>query len=91
MITFGVDPSLTLQNLNLFVAERETGRQGPLTAIGNKDGKTTIEINDLDPAGAPATPSVITTGSLPAGAKLIGKGKIYVSGTLTDATAYSPI
>jgi hypothetical protein len=85
-------PTRTLAELNQFVREQETGLQGPLTAIGNKDGSTTIEINDLDPGGAPAMPSVIiTTGGRPAGAKIIGTGKIYVSGTLTDATAYSRV
>jgi hypothetical protein len=92
MAIFGVDPNYTLDELNQFVEERETARQGPLTAIGNKDGKTIIEIDTLDPAGAPATPSKITTaGTPPAGARIIGRGKIYVSGTLTDATAYKPV
>jgi hypothetical protein len=83
-------PSWTLAELNQFVSEQETILGGPLTNIGNKDGKTTITINDLDPNGSPATHSVITTSAPPAGAKVIGAGKIYVSGTLTDATAYKP-
>jgi hypothetical protein len=84
------DPNRTLSELNQFVAQSEMGLNGSLKAIGNKDGKTTIEIDGLDPAGKPATASVIATGTPPAGAKVIGKGKIYVSGTLTDATAYKP-
>lgn len=84
-------PNRTLAELNEFVGQQEGDLQGPLTAIGNKDGSTTIQINDLDPAGAPAKPSVIiTSGVPPAGARVIGTGKIYVSGALTDATAYKP-
>jgi len=83
--------NFTLLDLNIFLKEQETVLGGPLTRIGNKDGKTTLEINDLDPAGAPAPPSVIiTSGAPPAGAQVIGTGKIYVSGALTDATAYRP-
>lgn len=88
--TVAIEPNQTLVQINQFVAQSEMGLNGPLTAIGNKDGKTTIDINDLDPAGKPAKSSIVTTGSPPAGAKTIGKGKIYISGTLTDATAYKP-
>jgi hypothetical protein len=54
-------PNRTLAELNEFVGQQEEDLQGSLTAIGNKDGSTTIQINDLDPAGAPTKPSVIIT------------------------------
>jgi hypothetical protein len=81
------DPSSTLAQLNQLVAQSEKRLLGPLTAIGNSNGKTTLTIDD-QAAGNPTPPSQITAGTLPAGATKIGDGKIYISGTLTDATAY---
>jgi hypothetical protein len=89
-LVYAPSPNLTLADLNQFVSDQETALDGPLTAIGNKAGKTTLTINDEDPNGNPATPSMITIDLPPTGAKVIGKGKVYISGTLKDATAYSP-
>jgi hypothetical protein len=85
-----VDPNFSLTQLNQFVSQSENGLLGPLISIGNHNKKTVIEINDLDPAGPPPKPSVITTGGPPAGATTIGVGQVYISGTLTQATAYKP-
>ena len=91
MTILTVDPSFSLAQLNQFVTQSESGLQGPLTSIGNHNNKTIIKINDLDPAGAPAKPSEITTSTPPAGATVIGVGQVFISGTLTQATAYEPV
>jgi hypothetical protein len=83
------DPSSTLAQLNQLVAQSEKRLLGPLTAIGNSNGKTTLTI-DEQAAGYPNPPSQISTSQLPAGATKIGDGEVYISGTLTDATAYKP-
>jgi len=90
MATATSDPNRTLDQLNQFIAERETFENGPLTGIGNQDGKTIIVVDEFDPNGKPTPAAKVTTGSLPAGGKLIDKGKVYIEGKLTDATAYRP-
>jgi hypothetical protein len=84
------DPNYTLDQLNQFVSQSESRLLGPLTAIGNANGKTTIEIDDSDPAGKPTKSSKIAVGALPPGAIVIGTGQIFISGTLAQATAYKP-
>jgi hypothetical protein len=84
------DPNYTLDQLNEFVADREDNLDGPLTAIGHGNGKTRITIDDQDPAGTPPKHSLITLGGIPAGARQIGTGQVYIAGTLKNATAYSP-
>jgi len=91
MVIVTYPASGTLADLNQLVKEQEAALDGPLADIGNKDGWTTIDIDDLEPNGKPALPSLITTASPPAGAKVIAKGKVYISGALTDATAYRPV
>jgi hypothetical protein len=91
MQTLIAQPSWDLATLNTFVAQQENSRQGPLTKIANDGTNTTVDIDDLAPSGKPAKNAVIiTSGSPPAGASTIGTGKIFVSGSLTDATAYRP-
>ena len=90
MVTAPSDPSRTLDQLNQFVAEQETFLNGPLTGIGNQDGNTIIVIDEFDPNGKPTPAAKVTTGTIPAGGKQIGKGKVYIAGKLTDATAYRP-
>jgi hypothetical protein len=85
-----IDPSFSLVQLNQFVSQSEIGLQGPLVSIGNQNNKTVIGINDLDPGGAPSKSSEVTTGTPPTGATIIGVGQVYISGTLTQATAYKP-
>ena len=82
------DPSWDDATINKFIAEQEGILQGPLTKIGNKNGSTTLQINDL--AGKPAKNAAITTGNPPVGATLISTDKIFISGTLKTATAYRP-
>ena len=84
------EASWNLDQLNQFVADREDVLQGPLTAIGNGNGKTRLTIDDQDPAGAPSKHSLITLGGIPAGATLIGADRVYISGNLTNAAAYKP-
>jgi hypothetical protein len=82
------DPSYTVDQLNAFVTQSEKRLMGPLTAIGNNtNGKTTLTIDERAPSN-PTPPSKITTGQLPVGATKIGDGRVYISGTLTDAIAY---
>jgi hypothetical protein len=89
MTTVNADPSWDLPTLNTFVAQQENTLAGPLTGIGNSGGQTTLEIDVM--GGIPSKNAVvITTGAPPAGSTQIGIGKIYVSGTLTDGTAYRP-
>jgi hypothetical protein len=83
------DSGFTLARLNKFVAQSEKRLLGPLTAIGNRNNKTTLTIND-QAAGNPTPPSQIATEALPPGATKIGDGQVYISGKLTNATAYSP-
>ena len=62
-------------------------RIGPLTNIGNDGTYTTIGI-DTD-AGLPASHTVIVTSSpIPQGTTQVATGQIFVSGTITAATAY---
>ncbi len=84
------DPNFTLDQLNEFLADREDNLDGPLTAIENGNGKTRLTIDDQDPAGTPPKHSLITLGAVPAGATQIGADQVYISGTLTKATAYKP-
>lgn len=81
------DPSYTIVQLNHFVAQSEKRLLGPLTAIGNDNGKTTLTIDENAPAN-PNPPSKVTIGQLPAGATKIGGGKVYISGNLADAIAF---
>ena len=71
MVIVTYPASGTLADLNQLVKEQEAALDGPLADIGNKDGWTTIDIDDLEPNGKPALPSLITTASPPAGAKVI--------------------
>jgi len=80
------DPSWDLPTLNTFVSQQENTLAGPLTKIGNSNGKTTLDIDVA--AGIPAKNAVITTGNPPATATTINSDNIYISGTLTQATAY---
>jgi hypothetical protein len=84
------DPNYSLDQLNQFVADQEDVLDGPLAAIGNGNGKTQLTIDDQDPAGTPPEHSLITLGGVPAGARQIGTGRVYITGTLNNATAYSP-
>lgn len=83
------DSGFTLNELNKFVAQSEQNLLGPLTAIGNSNNKTTLTINERA-ASNPTPASRIATGALPPGAAQIGKGRVYISGQLTDAIAYRP-
>jgi hypothetical protein len=48
------------------------------------------QVIDIEMVGTPANPSEITTGGLPAGATVIGVGRVSIDGTLTQAAAYKP-
>lgn len=88
MTIIDANPNFSLPQLNQFVAQQEGALQGPLTAIGNGGGQTKLTIDDLDPSGAPANPSVITVDAIPPGKVPIGGGQVFISGTLTNAAAY---
>jgi len=86
--TVAADPSWDLATINTFVAQEENTLQGPLTKIGNDGSNTTLDINVM--GGKPTKNAVITIGNPPAGSTSINSAQIYISGTLTNATAYRP-
>ncbi len=81
-----VEPASDLATINTLIAQQEDFLQGPLTRIGNKNGKTTLQIDDL--GGKPQKHAEVTTANPPVGAVLINTAKIFIAGTLTTATAY---
>jgi hypothetical protein len=82
------EPTWDVATLNTFVSQQEDVLAGPLTKIGNSNGKTTLELDTL--AGTPAKHAMITAGRPPATATIINSDKIYISSVLTQATAYRP-
>lgn len=83
-----VDAAKDLTFINGLVAQQENVLRGPLVAIGNDGSETILSINGM--AGKPTANAMITTASVPSSATTIGAGQIFISGTLTSATAYRP-
>jgi hypothetical protein len=86
-VTVGADPSLSLPEVRMLVAQQEE-LVGPLLTIGN-DGKQTLLTFDID-QDPPATHAILDTDSPPPTATSLATGKIFISGQLTDVSAFRP-
>jgi hypothetical protein len=89
MSSLRAPPSWDLSTLNTFIAQQENFLRGPLVSMGTDGDATILEIDDKT-TDKPEKNTVITIGSPPAGATVIGSGEIYIGGTPVSAIAYRP-
>jgi len=87
--TVKIAPSESLADLNTIVAQQE-GLHGPLEAIGNDGGNTLLTFDNTP--DSPAVNAIIAAQQagkpvIPAGAKLVCSGTIFVQGQLTLSSA----
>lgn len=85
-LPIGFPKASSVDQINTFVAQNEV--VGPLTDMGNDGTQSVFVFETALPT--PTTNAVIhedNQAGTPSGA-LVCKGKIFVSGTLTDASAY---
>jgi hypothetical protein len=86
----GANKNESLISLNIIVTENEE-LLGPLIAIGNDSTQTVLTFDmDLDPPTNHAVIAVGGGGVLPSGSSIVYRGRVFVSGQLTDAVAIRP-
>lgn len=87
MTEFSLLPTWDIPTINVFVEQQENYRRGPLVNMEIRNDWTVAVFDDLA-ADKPETNTIVTMGRAPAGATIVFNSVIYVSGLLTEITAY---
>jgi hypothetical protein len=87
VIVLTCPPNWSLPSLNIFIAQQENFLRGRLTSI-RRDGETTVLNIDDEKGEKPRVNTVVTSGSPPPGARVVGSAEIYLESTPRPVTAY---